>query len=78
MSLKRSKDNTKSGRLMLARKIGEPIFIETADGQKMQFEISDIRGNQVRMSFQAPPEIKIYRHDARHPAKEISKEGQSA
>lgn len=78
MGIKRSTDTTKQGRLMLARKIGEPIYILTPDGHKITLEVTEIRGPQVRLGFVAPREYTILRHDARRPETVVSKEGKSA
>ncbi len=43
--------------LILARKKDESIII----GDKITLSIIDIKGDQVKLGINAPPEIKIYR-----------------
>ena len=43
--------------LILARKKDESIII----GDKIELSIIDIKGDQVKIGINAPPEVKIYR-----------------
>jgi carbon storage regulator len=50
--------------LVLARKVGETIVI---DGH-IRVHVVEVRGTQVRLAFEAPPEVRIDRselHDRR-------------
>ena len=45
--------------LVLSRKVNEQIVI----GNNVRMTVVSIRGNQVRIGFEAPPSISIYRDD---------------
>ena len=46
--------------LILTRKIGESIYI--GDG-RIKVVVVEVKGNQVRLGIEAPPEEKIYREE---------------
>lgn len=45
--------------LVLSRKVGERIMI----GEDVVVEIVEIRGNKVRLAFEAPPYVSILRNE---------------
>lgn len=46
--------------LILTRNRGEEVYI---DGEKIKIVILGIKGQQVRLGFEAPPEIAIHRKE---------------
>jgi carbon storage regulator CsrA len=48
--------------LVLSRKIDEQIII----GDDIRITVVSIRGNQVRLGFEAPPRVSIFREELRH------------
>ena len=60
--------------LVISRKVGETLFI---DGDRIKVHISQIRGDYVRLAFDAPPEVSIHREEVwdaiqREKAEEVS------
>ena len=47
--------------LVLSRKLNEQIVI----GDDIRVTVVSIRGNQVRLGFEAPPEVLIFRNELR-------------
>jgi carbon storage regulator CsrA len=47
--------------LVLSRKLNEQIVI----GDNIRVTVVSIRGNQVRLGFEAPPEVLIFRDELR-------------
>ena len=45
--------------LVLSRQRDEVVMI----GNNVKVKIVDIRGNKVRLGFEAPPEVKIHREE---------------
>jgi carbon storage regulator len=45
--------------LVLTRKLGEIIRI----GSRVTVRVLEIKGNQVRLGLEAPPEVKIFREE---------------
>jgi carbon storage regulator CsrA len=50
-------------RLVLTRKIGESVIIHKDDETLCKLSVNRIDRNQVRISFEADPEIKIDRSE---------------
>ena len=50
--------------LVLSRKVGEEIVI----ADNIRVTVVAIRGNQVRLGFEAPPEVAIQREELRRAA----------
>lgn len=50
--------------LVLTRKVGEEIVI----AGDIRVTVLAIRGNQIRLGFQAPPNVSIYREELLAPA----------
>ncbi|MBL9085257.1 MAG: carbon storage regulator [Planctomycetales bacterium] len=57
--------------LVLTRKVGERIRV----GESIDVVVTEIRGDKVRLGFEAPPEVKILREelidDGERPAGEV-------
>ena len=49
--------------LVLTRRIGETIVIQTKDGTKVSFVIASTNRGQVKVAFEAPNSTKIYRQE---------------
>ena len=49
--------------LILTRRIGETIIIELPSGEQIRVLVQGVKGNQVRISTQAPDEIHIMREE---------------
>jgi len=47
--------------LVLSRKVNEQIVI----GDNIRVTVVSIRGNQIRLGFEAPPEVLIFRDELR-------------
>ena len=45
--------------LVITRKPGQSVYI----GDGIKITLHGIRGNQVRIGIEAPPEVKIYREE---------------
>jgi carbon storage regulator len=45
--------------LILARRIGESIMI----GDQVEISVVDIKGDQVKLGINAPPQVKVYRRE---------------
>lgn len=45
--------------LVLTRKIGESIAI----GDHIRIKVVDVKGSQIRLGLEAPPDVKIYREE---------------
>jgi carbon storage regulator CsrA len=48
--------------LVLSRKVDEQIII----GDDIRITVVSIRGNQVRLGFEAPPSVSIFREELHH------------
>lgn len=49
--------------LVLGRKIGEGITVETKRGDKLQIYVTDIKRNQVRLGFEGSQNFLILRDE---------------
>ena len=49
--------------LILTRRPGESIIIETPAGELIQVTILSVKGNQVRIGTEAPDDISIVREE---------------
>lgn len=47
--------------LYLTRKIGQ--FVEIGNNQEIKIMVTGIRGNQVVLGFEAPPDVPIHRKE---------------
>jgi len=56
--------------LILTRRVGETIIIQTADGERIEVTVLAVKGNQVRIGTEAPDDVHIVREEllAREPA----------
>ena len=51
------------GPVVLTRRPGESIIIETPAGERIEVAVLGIRGNQVRIGTNAPDDIQIMRDE---------------
>lgn len=49
--------------LTLTRKVDEKVILLLPDGRRAEVWVNEIRRNQVRVSFDAPRDIKILREE---------------
>ena len=49
--------------LILTRRVGETIIIETPAGELIQVAVLGVKGNQVRIGTEAPDDISIVRDE---------------
>lgn len=49
--------------LTLSRKVGEEIVLIQPDGSRQVVFVSEIRGDKVRLSVRALPEVKVFRRE---------------
>lgn len=56
--------------LVLSRKVGESIEI----GGGIRVTVTEVRGGRVRLSIQAPPEIRVFRKELLDAASEANAE----
>ena len=49
--------------LILTRRPGETLFIETPAGEQIQVKVLEVKGNQVRIGMDAPDDISIVREE---------------
>jgi carbon storage regulator len=49
--------------LILTRRPGESLFIETPAGEQIEVTVLGIKGNQVRIGTNAPADISIVREE---------------
>lgn len=54
--------------LVLSRKINETVLI----GDNIRVTVVAIRGNQVRIGVEAPPEVPVFREEVLHPARSVA------
>lgn len=50
--------------LVLTRRLGDIVSIETPEGEVLLVQVIAFRGNEVRLCFQAPDSVKIHRYEA--------------
>ena len=53
--------------LILTRRVGETIIIETPAGERIEVVVLGIKGNQVRIGTDAPENITILREELLEP-----------
>lgn len=54
--------------LVMTRPVGQGLYVEIEEGgTKIAVKILGIRGNQVRVGIEAPPQVKVVRADAMEP-----------
>lgn len=49
--------------LILTRRPGETILIDTSDGEQIQVAVLGVKGNQVRVGIEAPVDVVILRKE---------------
>lgn len=49
--------------LVLGRKLGDVVTIETPEGRKITVTVVNLRNHSVRIGFDAPPDFKITRNE---------------
>ncbi len=49
--------------LILTRRIGETIIIETPAGEHIEVAVLGVKGNQVRVGIEAPREVVVLREE---------------
>jgi len=49
--------------LILTRRTGEALIIETPDGERITVTVLEVNGNQVRIGTDAPADIAIVREE---------------
>ena len=55
--------------LMLSRRIGESITLQTSSGEQIRVTISHVRGNLVSVGIDAPKDVIIARNELLKPVK---------
>lgn len=58
--------------LVLTRSPGQQVFLTCADGTKITLTVSEVKGNQVRMLFDAPLSVNIVRDDVKSHSKPVA------
>ena len=53
--------------LILTRRPGEALIIETPAGELIEIIVLEVRGNQVRLGTDAPDDIAIVREELNEP-----------
>jgi len=54
--------------LILTRRPGESLIIETPAGELIEVTVLEVKGNQVRIGTDAPDEVQILREELQEPA----------
>jgi len=49
--------------LILTRRVGETIIIETPTGERIEVAVLGVKGSQVRIGTNAPDDIQILREE---------------
>ena len=49
--------------LVLTRKIGESLIIQTSTGEEIEIIVLDIKGNQVKIGTEAASDVSVYREE---------------
>lgn len=49
--------------LVLSRREQETVVILLPDGREITVKLQELRGNRARISFDAPPDISIFRSE---------------
>ncbi len=64
--------------LILTRRPGETIIIETPAGELIQVTVLGVKGNQVRIGTEVPKEIAVHREEVARRIKEELLESDTA
>jgi carbon storage regulator CsrA len=57
--------------LVLSRHNREKVFLDLPNGDRITIEIRDIRSNKVRISFDAPIDVRILREELDNPKEKV-------
>lgn len=49
--------------LVFSRRVGEKTVITTSSGERIVVQVSRVLGSNIRMSFDAPSSVRIYREE---------------
>jgi len=49
--------------LVLSRRPGETLIVETPDGERIKVTVLEVKGNQVRIGTDAPDDVSIVRKE---------------
>jgi len=49
--------------LVLTRKIGESLIIQTSTGEEIEIIMLDIKGNQAKIGTEAASDVSVYREE---------------
>lgn len=53
--------------IVLTRRVGEALIIETPSGEQIELTILDAQGSRVRLSATSTKDLKIYREEELEP-----------
>jgi len=49
--------------LVLTRKIGESLIIQTSTGEEIEIVVLNTKGNQVQLGTEAPSDVNVFREE---------------